>query len=164
MGGNRRQSNGRKIPQLPKKFLTGHEIERFAKQARALLSDFGNDAVAVKRAEFLQESLEAYESAARTGHSRFRGHGILEAMIGTLAWTLTLIFFRSSSGTARSIRLRFTTRLLDIRTPCAGPEAAGPFVIRGCGAPTIQPKPRTFSENQSQIFFAQIFWNLLLVA
>jgi hypothetical protein len=41
----------------------------------------------------LQESLEAYESAARTGHSRFRGHGILEAMIGTLAWTLTLLIF-----------------------------------------------------------------------
>jgi hypothetical protein len=70
---------------------TYHEIERFAQQARALLSNFGNDAVAVKRAEFLQESSEAYESAARTGHSRFRGYGILEATIGTLAWTLTLI-------------------------------------------------------------------------
>jgi hypothetical protein len=72
-------------------FLTDHEIERFAQQARALLSDFGTEAVAVKRAEFLQENLERYESAAGRGHREFRGYGIWEAFLGALAWTAFLI-------------------------------------------------------------------------
>jgi hypothetical protein len=74
-------------------FLTDYEIERYAKQARDFLSNFGSEAVAGRRAEFLQASLERYESAARRGHRRFRGFGILEALIGALAWTLTLIVF-----------------------------------------------------------------------
>jgi len=71
--------------------LTDHEIERYAKQAREFLSTFGSDAVAVKRSEFLRESLEQYESAARRGHRKFRGWGIVEAIIGALVWTLVLI-------------------------------------------------------------------------
>jgi hypothetical protein len=66
--------------------LTDHEIERYAKQAREFLADFGSDAVSQKRPEFLRASLRAYEAAAKKGHSRFRGFGILEAAIGALVW------------------------------------------------------------------------------
>lgn len=71
--------------------LTDHEIGRYAQQARDFLSNFGSDAVASKQAEFLRESLEQYESAARRGHSRFRGWGIVEAVFGAFVWTLALI-------------------------------------------------------------------------
>jgi hypothetical protein len=50
-----------------------------------------NDAIAAKRAEFLQESLEQYEGAAKKGHSRLRGWGGAEAVIGAFVWTLVLI-------------------------------------------------------------------------
>jgi hypothetical protein len=73
--------------------LTEHEIARYAQEARDELADFGTKAVAAKRAEILQESLEQYESAARRGHRRFRGYGIWEAFLGALAWTLALILF-----------------------------------------------------------------------
>jgi hypothetical protein len=73
--------------------LTDYEIDRYARQAREFLADFGNEAVAKKRPELLQASLIAYEAAAREGHSRFRGFGILEALIGALVWTVALILF-----------------------------------------------------------------------
>ena len=71
--------------------LTDYEIGRYAQEARNFLNTFGSDAVASKRAEFLQESLERYESAASRGHSRFRGLGIVEAMVAAFAWTIFLI-------------------------------------------------------------------------
>jgi hypothetical protein len=71
--------------------LTDHEIARYAREARNFLNNFGSDAVAAKRAEFLQESLERYEGAAQEGHSGFRWWGILEAALGALAWTVMLI-------------------------------------------------------------------------
>ena len=72
-------------------FLTDHEIERYAKQAREHLRDFGSEAIATKKAEFLEASMKEYEDAAKKGHSRFRGWGILEAAMGALAWTAALI-------------------------------------------------------------------------
>jgi hypothetical protein len=54
-----------------------------------LLKSFGNEAVAEKRAEFLEESLQRYEAAR---HGSFRWWGIGEAALGALAWTLLLIF------------------------------------------------------------------------
>jgi hypothetical protein len=71
--------------------LTDHEIERYAQEARGFLANFGNDAVARKRPEFLQASLTAYEAAARRGHRGFRRYGIWEAFLGALAWTAFLI-------------------------------------------------------------------------
>jgi hypothetical protein len=72
-------------------FLTDHEIERYAKQAREHLADFGNKAIASKRAEFLQEAFERHETAAARGHSAFRWFGVAEAAVGAFAWTLFLI-------------------------------------------------------------------------
>jgi hypothetical protein len=73
------------------KAVTNHDIGRFAQEARNFLNNFGNDAIAAKRAEFLQESLEQYEGAAKKGHSRLRGWGFAEAVIGAFVWTLVLI-------------------------------------------------------------------------
>jgi hypothetical protein len=64
--------------------LTDHEIYRFAQEARSFLNQFGSEAVAAKRPEFLEESLQQYEAAAGNGHSSFRGWGILEATLGFL--------------------------------------------------------------------------------
>lgn len=71
--------------------LTEFDIDRWAENARIVLSRFGSQAVTARRAEILQESLQRYETAARTGHRGFRWYGVLEAAIGTLVWTLTLI-------------------------------------------------------------------------
>jgi hypothetical protein len=71
--------------------LNDHEIERYAKQAREFLGNFGSSAVASKQAEFLEESLEQYKSLASQGHGRFRAWGIVEAVTGAFVWTLALI-------------------------------------------------------------------------
>ncbi|MEA2823482.1 MAG: hypothetical protein QOJ86_5486 [Bradyrhizobium sp.] len=71
--------------------LTDHEIERYAKQARDLLTYFGSEAISGKRAELLKENLERYEGAAGKGHSRFRGWGVIEATLGAFLWTCILI-------------------------------------------------------------------------
>ena len=80
--------------------LNDFEIGRYARQAREFLTSFGNDAVAAKRTQFLEESLRAHEAAARIGHSRFRGRGVWEAFVGAFCWTVFLIvmFFLPNDG------------------------------------------------------------------
>jgi hypothetical protein len=73
--------------------VTDHDIGIYAQRARGFLNNFGSAAVAGKRAEFLKESLERYESAASRGHSGFRWWGIFEAWAGSFMWAAALIVF-----------------------------------------------------------------------
>ena len=72
-------------------YLNDHEIQRYRQKAADLLTNFGDHIVQEKRAEFLEQSLDAYRTAASNGHRGFRGWGIVEATLGAFVWSVLLI-------------------------------------------------------------------------
>jgi hypothetical protein len=72
-------------------YLNDHEIQRYRQKAVDLLTNLTNGIVQQKRSEFLEQSLDAYRTAASNGHRGFRGWGIVEATLGAFVWAVLLI-------------------------------------------------------------------------
>jgi hypothetical protein len=72
-------------------YLNDHQIQGFQQKAADLLANFSNGIVREKRAEFLEQSLDAYRTAASDGHRGFRGWGVVEATLGAFVWAVLLI-------------------------------------------------------------------------
>jgi hypothetical protein len=80
-----------KYAQYHEIYLTPHEIAGYRESAQRVLQDFSNNVVARENTRMLTEAVQKYRTAAAQGHSKFRGWGVVEAILGALIWTLILI-------------------------------------------------------------------------
>jgi hypothetical protein len=72
--------------------LTPLQRDRLRAGADDVLRSYAIEAIRAANSAFLSQALAQYRLEASKGYGLFRKFGVLEAILGALAWTLVLIF------------------------------------------------------------------------